>query len=144
MSLLRISASRVSKPSYVDLPPIFAWLAAIRILERLAKGANPQTQELIDRMGRGFEGELVVEMGVEMFAASRLLDPSEFDDLGRLAKRIETRELPAAFLEAWDAFIQRFGARGPNEMELASPRYGEDPLLLLRQFRSPSSDYSSQ
>ncbi|MCH7698066.1 MAG: hypothetical protein IH865_03900 [Chloroflexi bacterium] len=117
----------------VDLPPIFAWLAAIRILERLAKGADPQTQELLDRMGRGFEGELVVEMGVEMFATSRLLDLSEFDDLARLAKRIETRELPAAFLEAWDAFIRRFGARGPNEMELASPRYGEDPLLLLRQ-----------
>ncbi len=117
----------------VDLPPIFAWLAAIRILERLAKGADAQTQALLDQMGRGFEGELVIEMGIEMFAASRLLDPSEFDDLERLAKRVEDRVLPAAFLAAWDAFIQRFGARAPNEMELASPRYGEDPLLLLRQ-----------
>ncbi|MCI0777582.1 MAG: hypothetical protein J4N95_05335, partial [Chloroflexi bacterium] len=47
--------------------------------------------------------------------------------------RIEARELPEAFLAAWDAFNDRFGARGPNEMELASPRYGENPLLLLRQ-----------
>ncbi len=117
----------------IDLAPIFAWLAAIRILERLARGADPQTKELLDRMGRGFEGELVIEMGLEMFAASRLLDPREFDDLPRLAKRVEARELPAAFLAAWDALIQRFGARGPNEMELASPRYGEGPLLLLRQ-----------
>jgi pyruvate,water dikinase len=117
----------------IDLAPIFAWLAAIRILERLARGADPQTRELLDRMGRGFEGELVIEMGVEMFATSRLLDPSEFDDLERLAKRLEARKLPAAFLAAWDAFIDRFGARAPNEMELASPRYGEDPLLLLRQ-----------
>ena len=117
----------------IDLPPIFAWLAALRILERLGRRADPQTQELLDRMSRGFEGELVVEMGVEMFATSRLLDPSEFEDLERLAKRLEARELPAAFLAAWDAFTDRFGARAPNEMELSSPRYGEDPLLLLRQ-----------
>jgi pyruvate,water dikinase len=117
----------------IDLPTIYVWFAAVSILETLAKGADPRTQELLDRMGRGFEGELVIEMGVEMFAASRLLDPREFDDLPLLAKRIATRELPEAFPAAWDSLIHRFGARGPNEMELASPRYGEDPALLLRQ-----------
>ena len=118
---------------HTDLPTIFAWMAAIQILAILTKRADPKTKDLLDQMGRGFEGELVVEMGLEMFAMSRLLEPSDFDDLGQLAKRIEARELPAAFLAAWDAFIDRFGARGPNEMELASPRYGEAPLLLVRQ-----------
>ena len=116
-----------------DLPTIFAWMAAIKILATLTNRADPKTQELLDQMGRGFEGELVVEMGLEMFAMSRLLEPNEFDDLEQLAKRVEARELPPAFLAAWDVFNDRFGARGPNEMELASPRYGEDPLLLLRQ-----------
>ena len=128
-----------------DLPPIFAWMAAIQILAILTKRADPQTQKLLDQMGRGFEGELVIEMGVEMFTTSRLLDLTEFDDLERLAKRVEARELPAPFLAAWDAFLLRFGARGPNEMELASPRYGEDPVLLLRQMSfmakaSPEND----
>ncbi len=117
----------------IDFPTIFGWMAAVAILGRLAKRADAQTQELLDRMGRGFEGELVIEMGVDMFATSRLLDPREFDDLPRLAKRIESGELAAAFHTAWDALIHRYGARGPNEMELASPRYGDDPLLLLRQ-----------
>ena len=117
----------------VDMPAIIAWMGAIGILGGLAKAADAETQERLDRMGRGFEGELVIEMGLEMFAASRLLDPREFDDLDLLAKRLERRELSAAFLTAWDQLIHRFGARGPNEMELASPRYGEDPLLLLRQ-----------
>ena len=118
---------------HTDLPTIFAWMAAIQTLAILTKRADPQTKELLDQMGRGFEGELVVEMGLEMFAMSRLLELGEFDDLEQLAQRIEARELPASFLAAWDAFIDRFGARGPNEMELASPRYGENPLLLLRQ-----------
>jgi pyruvate,water dikinase len=117
----------------IDMPTVLAWMGAVGILERLARRADAQTQELLDRMGRGFEGELVIEMGIEMFAISRLLEPGEFDDLNRLAKRVESRELPAVFLAAWDGFIHRFGMRGPNEMELASPRYGEDPLLLLRQ-----------
>ncbi len=117
----------------VDMPTILAWMGAIGILGTLSKRADPQTRELLDRMARGFEGELVIEMGLDMFAASRMLEPGEFDDLPRLAKRIRTRDLPAAFLAAWDAFIHRFGARGPNEMELASPRYGDDPVLMLRQ-----------
>ncbi len=117
----------------IDMPTIYGWMGAVAILGVLAKRADPQTQELLDRMGRGFEGELVIEMGVEMFTTSHLLDRHEFDDLDRLAKRIESRELPAPFLAAWDALIHRFGVRGPNEMELASPRYGEDPHLLLRQ-----------
>ena len=116
-----------------DMPTIIGWMGAVGILGALSSRADPQTQQLLDRMGRGFDGELVIEMGVEMFAASRLLDAVEFDDLPRLAKRVEARELPAAFLAAWDGLIHRYGARGPNEMELASPRYGEDPRLLLRQ-----------
>lgn len=117
----------------VDLPTIYAWVAALGIFGALAKRADPRTRALLDRMARGIEGELVIEMGIEMFATARLLEPREFDDLARLAKRVESRELPAAFLEAWDALVRRFGARGPNEVELASPRYGEDPFLMLRQ-----------
>ena len=117
----------------IVLPTIYAWTAAIGILGALARRADPQTRKLLDRMSRGIEGELVIEMGLEMFATSRLLEPGEFDDLDRLAKRIESRELPAAFLATWDALLYRFGTRGPNEMDLASPRYGEDPVLLLRQ-----------
>ncbi len=35
------------------------------------------------------------------------------------------------FLRAWHAFMQRYGARGPAEIDIAMPRWWEDPLLLL-------------
>ena len=37
------------------------------------------------------------------------------------------------FLAAWDAFMARFGTRGPVEMDLATPRYQDDPRIALSQ-----------
>jgi pyruvate,water dikinase len=41
--------------------------------------------------------------------------------------------MPPEFLVAWDTFLSTFGWRGPMEMDLASPRYADDPRLALRQ-----------
>jgi len=88
---------------------------------------------LAAKLGLGVPGNVVVEMGIALFRLARSLAPSDFEDLPLLAKRIERREMPAGFLSAWDAFLGRFGWRGPLEMDLASPRYADDPLLALRQ-----------
>jgi pyruvate,water dikinase len=49
-----------------------------------------------------------------------------------LAERIDKREMPAEFLSEWGDFLRRFGCRGPHEMDVASPRYADDPALALR------------
>lgn len=49
------------------------------------------------------------------------------------ADRPGRRQLPQTFLTAWDEFIAKYGWRGPLEMDLASPRYQDDPLLAIRQ-----------
>ncbi|MEE9280981.1 MAG: PEP-utilizing enzyme, partial [Myxococcota bacterium] len=86
-----------------------------------------------DKLKRGFTGNVVVEMGIALFRLAKLLDRSELDDQTRLAERIQNREMSAEFLEAWDAFLEKFGCRGPLEMDLASPRYADDPSLAVRQ-----------
>jgi pyruvate,water dikinase len=72
-------------------------------------------------------------MGFALHRLAQLVDRSEFDDLSRLAWRIERRQMPITFLNAWDDFVARFGCRGPQEMDLASPRYADDPQLMLQQ-----------
>jgi pyruvate,water dikinase len=53
-------------------------------------------------------------------------------------------DLPAALRDLAEGrlergvFLERFGHRGPNEMELASPRWSEDPGTLDRLPRGPS------
>ena len=116
-----------------DLLAIYPWATAGAWIEAWRRRADPETRQLLDQVNCGFEGEIVVDMGIEMFALTRLLEPSDFEDLDELAQRIEARDAPEAFLRAWDAFLARFGCRGPLEMELRSPRYGDSPRLLLRQ-----------
>ena len=115
------------------MPAIYPWFAATSILQGMRKRAGSETETLLDCMTRGFEGELVVDMGIEMFAMTRLLEASDFDDIEGLLRRILAREMPEPFIQAWDAFLKRYGCRGPNEMELRSPRYADSPALLLRQ-----------
>ncbi len=92
-----------------------------------------EVRALAEKLKRGFTNDIVVEQGIALFRLAKLLDRSDFDDLKGLAKRIEKRDLPAQFLGGWDDFIRRFGCRGPLEMDVASPRYGDDPVLALRQ-----------
>src|SRR5262249_61579951 len=58
---------------------------------------------------------------------------------GRAAAEIE-RALAAgemgemtAFAKAWGEFLERYGHRGPAELDVASPRYREQPRMLLEQ-----------
>jgi rifampicin phosphotransferase len=94
---------------------------------------TPGASELLAKLELGVKGNVVVEMGIALHRLARLLDRSALEDLPRLAERIEQRRLSPAFLSAWDAFLSRYGCRGPLEMDLASPRYADDPSLALRQ-----------
>lgn len=82
---------------------------------------------------RGGGDELVLEMGLAMYRLTRLLPASAFSDPGALAERIAARDVAEDFLAGWDDFLHRFGCRGPMEMDLANPKYGDDAQLLLRQ-----------
>ena len=88
---------------------------------------------LAEKLKRGFPNDVVVEQGIALFRLAKLLNRSDFDDLRGLAERIERRDMPVQFLADWDSFLGRFGCRGPLEMDVASPRYDDDPVLALRQ-----------
>ena len=101
--------------------------------EFLVRKESTETRSLAQRLRRGFTGNLVVEQGIALFRLAKLLKRADFDDISRLAERIEGREMPPEFQSAWDAFLRRFGCRGPHEMDVASPRYADDATLALQQ-----------
>jgi len=49
-----------------------------------------------------------------------------------LDQRLRTDPECVEFVEAFDAFLRRFGYHGADELELASPKWGTDPDLALR------------
>ena len=94
---------------------------------------SDEARALVQRLRRGFTGNVVVEQGIALFRLAKLLDRADFDDIARLAERIERREMSPEFLSDWDAFLERFGCRGPHEMDIASLRYADDVTLALQQ-----------
>ncbi len=120
-----------------------ALMAGLLPPDRVVGRKTAETEALVAKLKRGYTGNVVVEMGIALFRLAGLLDRSEFDDLDRLVQRIAQRHLPAEFLDAWDGFRWRFGCRGPLEMDLASPRYADDPRLALRQMSFMAVDGES-
>ena len=124
----------------VTLPALFAGLVSPSFLIPRKSG---KARALVEKLRRGFTGNLVVEQGIALFRLARLLDRPDFDDITGLAERIEKREMPAEFLSERDAFLRRFGCRGPHEMDVASLRYADDPILALQQMSFMAVDEAS-
>jgi pyruvate,water dikinase len=114
----------------VTLPALFAGLVSPSIF---VPGTSEEARVLKQKLGRGHAGNLVVEQGIALFRLARVLRRSDDDDIHVLAERIERRQLPVEVMNEWDAFMSRFGCRGPHEMDIASPRYGDDPNLAIEQ-----------
>jgi len=101
---------------------------------RLSLGRKAaQHQALLDATSRGVEGNVVVDMSLTLYAMARLIKQGDFDDVDSLTDRLQRRQLPEPLLSAWDDFIAHFGWRGAEEMDVASPRYADDPRIALRQ-----------
>jgi pyruvate,water dikinase len=124
----------------ITLPPLVAFIAAFGIVDALVGRKSPELKALGEKLKLGFPDNVTVEMGAALFRLAKLLDKSEVDNLDAFAGRIARREASPEFLHAWDAFVARFGCRGPLEMDVSSARYGDDPQLALRQLTAMAVD----
>jgi phosphohistidine swiveling domain-containing protein len=116
-----------------DMPALGIGVLAVGMAQALARKGNIEEQKLAEQLSRGISGNLVVDMGIQLFRMAKMLDPMAFTDLRALCARVEQRDLPANFLQAWDQFMRTYGCRGPGEMDLANLHYADDPMMVLRQ-----------
>lgn len=102
-------------------------------VETLVAGGSAEDKKLADALTVGFAGNEAASMGIQLYHMAQMLPPGALDDLDSLAQKIAQGAMPADFMAAWDRFMTSFGARGPSELELSNPRYGDDPKLALEQ-----------
>jgi pyruvate,water dikinase len=132
-AFLRCTLAPTARHFFQVTGPAFgAAFAALQMVDRVV-GSSAESKALAAKLKRGLPGNLVVEMGISLHRLAKRLDPGHFDKLSELVDRIEQRALPDAFLQDWDRFLDRWGHRGPNEMDLSAPRYADDPIVALRQ-----------
>ncbi len=101
-------------------------------LKKIIDEKSNRQAELSEAILSGSD-DIVMEMGMLLYEMSTLLPAAEFNDLDNMSQQILDRTIDPEFLRAWDHFQHRFGCRGPLEMDLARPKYSEEPMLVLMQ-----------
>ncbi|HVM73748.1 MAG TPA: PEP/pyruvate-binding domain-containing protein [Candidatus Paceibacterota bacterium] len=106
------------------VPLVILSRAALARIEKMAKN-HPAA----DALTRSLPHNITIEMSI---ALSNLADVAPADiNTEEFVERLQCRDLPMQFLERWDHFIEVYGIRGPNEIDLSVPRYSDNPTLLL-------------
>jgi pyruvate,water dikinase len=112
---------------------ICAKLARMR-MESLFPDQNEEIKKCLDLIDQGLQGNVTVEMGHNLFELFQSLE-GQPEVLSHLPDRLANNELPPKFRDGWQKFIARYGHRGMREIDMASPRYREDPSFLLQQIQ---------
>ena len=75
-------------------------------------------------------------MGLAMYRLATLNEMKACSSAAEFARRVGQRTFSAEFLCAWDHFIQAYGHRSLNDLDIASPRFYEVPGDVYRQLRT--------
>jgi pyruvate,water dikinase len=120
-------------------PKFVAAEIAKKIITKLAHTSTKAKD--IDDLSLGLSGNVVTEMNLmvgdladlarlspEVAQSFTVLDEGSVGWRKNLDGKKEARE----FLQMWDEFLDKYGARGPSEIDIMVPRWYEDPLPLLQ------------
>lgn len=123
---------------FAEILPYFAVskLAMSRLRDVLVD-LTPEQQLDIAKLDQSLPGNVTVEMGLALAELAAAL-PAD-TGLEALEAGLAARTLPPAFLAGWEAFIAGYGHRGPREIDIAAPRFREEPRMLLTQLASLTS-----
>jgi phosphohistidine swiveling domain-containing protein len=127
-----------SMMDYFDMavPTIAAAELAKSRIRSLFKNEATEVQSRFPYLERALPNNVTIEMGLAMLRLARFDEISEYTDGNIFAARLRQRTLSDDLLAAWDAFMDTYGFRSPNEMDPAAPRYYDRPAELFRQLRT--------
>lgn len=107
---------------------------ALSKIHKLFKDSNdPEVERYLSYLDHSIDGNVTVEMGHALYDLHASLPSEAAQNLESLKTAIQERSLPDKFLKHWDEFLATYGQRGVKEIDVATPRYREQPDLLLQQ-----------
>jgi len=128
-----------------------AELARSRI-KKLFKDEKPEIRDQVVYLGRALPNNITIEMGLAMYRLAGFKEITECASGGstlrqgsgqaglttgeEFASKLKERSFSPEFLSAWDTFMEEYGFRGPMEMDVAAPRFYEQPALFFEQLRT--------
>jgi len=130
---------------------MFAIMPTFRAIDKKRRdGKTEEIRSEFDALCGGYEGDELMEINIAMYNLAHMLDSSvwqeyEHDQLDELAQRIQMNldgiisDLPPEFISEWQKFMTQYGWDGEDQMFISSPRYEDNPVLLLARLRNQNS-----
>lgn len=121
--------------------PSIGLMKALRSLA--ASTGLPDADALALRVMRSLPGNVTTEMDLALYAVARAIDRdplsrARFDaaDAEELAASYLAATLPDVAQDALTSFLERFGMRGVAEIDVGTPRWSEQPEVVIRTVQS--------
>ncbi|WP_276302689.1 PEP/pyruvate-binding domain-containing protein [Halorussus lipolyticus] len=119
-----------------SMPYLLAGVVAGNVLERL----YPDADDELTALSRGFDEEIATEINQRLGdladiarehpdVEAAIRDESSLSEIGDVDGGTE-------FVAAFETFLDDFGFRASNEIDLSRPRWRDDPLILFQTIQS--------
>ena len=117
------------------LPRILMARRAVAEIWKLFPSPDEETAWQLGRIDRSLPGNVTVEMGLALAEVAELLSERglTYRDVAALKTALDTGAAPTPFVHAWQTYLDRYGHRGPKELDVASPRFRDQHNMLLEQ-----------
>ncbi len=125
---------------HTSIPSLIDAQAAKSGLKKLfEKELEGKLLEEADTIDRGLPYNVTIDLNCRIYELMTLLDKKEFESVETLKKKILNRAFSDEFLEKWDEFMKLYGFRGPREVDIKTPRYQDNPEIVIQQMQSYST-----
>jgi pyruvate,water dikinase len=126
----------------LQMGAIWKVVGVMRSIDQVRRqGKTEKEREEADALCGGFVGDPLMGMNIDMYHLARKLPveiwneyAGKFKDLAeRIAQNVAggASDLPKPFVESWREFMDKHGYDGTDQLFVSSPRYHEQPELLL-------------
>lgn len=136
-------SGKVINLAFKKIAPLI--IASRLSLQKLKSDVEAKDESDLKKLELALPHNVTTEMGLALYAVSQYLPVGLTED--ELEKRFADRSLPEEFYTAWEGFLHKYGHRGPIEIDIASPRYRDNPQFLidlLFSLRNTPDDQSPQ
>lgn len=104
-------------------------------IKRMFKNQPADVQEKLTYLERALPNNITIEMGLAMYHLASYAEIRDCPSGAVFAERLAQQAFSPEFHQAWEDFMDKFGFRGPMEMDPAAIRFYEQPGQFFEQLR---------
>lgn len=113
---------------------LMAGMSSYNSIKKMFKGKD--VEKLVTSLGMDLEGNPTSQMGYMLFKLASYDEFQSTKSADEFIKKIKENKYSKEFMKDYTDYLEKFGARGFMEVDIASKRVYEDPTLLYEKLKN--------